>query len=223
MQILKNCFIDGTTFQTGKSFSGLAAGTYTLTAKDSKGCLGTASVTITQNAINVTSYAWNASSCAATNGKIQLFLTGGFSPYSYSIDGVTYQTSNLFTNLSAGTYTGYVKDAAGCLGMKTGIAVGPSGCNAPFAGSNNTKQIQVTGNNAELKVQVFPNPGETEFTLVLPGYDSRSKVSIIVTDILGKKVYQAEGIGKQQYRFGKGFVAGVYHLEVIKGTGENEP
>jgi hypothetical protein len=38
--------INGTTFQSSGSFTGLAAGNYTVTAKDANGCTGTASVTI---------------------------------------------------------------------------------------------------------------------------------------------------------------------------------
>jgi hypothetical protein len=213
--------LDGSTFQSSKSFAGLAAGTYTLIVKDTKGCLGTTNVTIGLNPINVTSYAWNASSCTATNGKIQLYVTGGVNPYAFSIGGVTYQTStNLFTNLAAGTYTGFIKDAKGCIGTKAGIVVGPAGCVPTFTNNtnnsrNNTQKIsEYTG----LKIQAHPNPTNTDFILVLEGYNSKEKVSVVVTDQLGRKVYQSEGMGKLQYRFGQNFLAGMYYIQVVQGN-----
>jgi len=213
--------IDGITFQASKSFTGLAPGTYTLTAKDYYGCLGNVSVTISQNPINVTYYATNATGCAAGNGKIQLFLTGGYSPYSYSIDGVNYQVSNLFANLAAGTYSGYVKDGQGCVGTRNGIIVGPTGCNPPppfAANSNANRKVQGLFKNAAFEVQVYPNPSQSEFTLLLQGYDSQVNVIVTVTDIMGRKVYQADGTGKQQYRFGANFITGIYNVQVIQGA-----
>ena len=67
-------------------------------------------------------------------------------------------------------------------------------------------------------MQAYPNPTESEFTLVLQGYNGQEKVSIIVTDLLGRKVYQTEGTGKSQYRFGTAFKAGMYNVQVLQGT-----
>jgi hypothetical protein len=53
--------------------------------------------------------------------------------------------------------------------------------------------------------------------LLLEGYDSKEKVLITVTDIPGRKVYEAEGMGKSQYRFGKEFKAGIHIVQVIQG------
>ena len=46
----------------------------------------------------------------SNNGSISITPYGGTNPYYYSIDGINYQTSNIFLNLSPGTYTVYVKD-----------------------------------------------------------------------------------------------------------------
>lgn len=50
-------------------------------------------------------------SCGLSNGTITVTPNGGVSPYEYSLDGVTWQTSNVFTNLLGGTYTVYIKDS----------------------------------------------------------------------------------------------------------------
>ena len=209
--------LDGITYQSSNLFAGLAAGSYIAYAKDSKGCTGQTNVTLNLNTINVTSYVIQGSSCVSNNGSIQLFRTGGVGPYTYSLDGNTYQTSTMFTGLAAGTYIGYVKDSKGCIGQLTDIVVGPSGCEPPIA--NNAKGViaPVSAAVTSLKVQAYPNPSNDEFTLVLNGYSMTEKVSIVISDVMGRKVYQAEGTGKQQYRFGKSFFAGLYTVQVIQG------
>ena len=209
--------LDGISYQSSYLFAGLAAGSYTAYAKDSKGCTGQTNVTLSLNTINVTAYAVAASSCAVSNGSIQLFRTGGVGPYTYSLDGNTYQSSNLFTGLAAGSYIGYVKDSKGCIGQLTDIVVGPSGCQPPVANNSKGGVAPVEVAVTSLKVQAYPNPSADEFTLVLNGYSMTEKVSIVISDVMGRKVYQAEGTGKQQYRFGKSFFAGLYTVQVIQG------
>ncbi len=46
------------------------------------------------------------------NGKITILAFNGESPYRYSIDGMNFQNSNVFENLSAGSYSVYVRDAS---------------------------------------------------------------------------------------------------------------
>lgn len=43
-----------------------------------------------------------------------IFVTGGIPPYQYSLDNITFQNSNIFTNISRGTHTVYVKDSQNC-------------------------------------------------------------------------------------------------------------
>ncbi len=105
----------------------------------------------------------------------------------------------MFSGLAAGTYTGYVKDSKGCIGQLEGIVVGPTNC-APLV-ANNAKGIvtaTVEPLVSSLKVQAYPNPSTDEFTLVLSGYNMNEKVSVVISDVMGRKVYQAEGTGKQQ-------------------------
>jgi hypothetical protein len=100
----------------------LATGAYSVKVKDNvSGCVSTATAT-TINAqpasvtiINVTRADPSVLSCPAlNNGTITVTASGA--NLQYSIDnGVTYQTSNLFTGLLAGSYAVKVKDnATGC-------------------------------------------------------------------------------------------------------------
>jgi len=208
-------------YQSSSSFTGLGAGNYTIFAKDSKGCTGFVNVTINQNPINVTTFVVNASSCSSNNGSIQIFRTGGTGPYTYSINGNDYFTSPIFTGLAAGSYDCFVKDSKTCLGFQFGVEVGPS-CPAGPVANSVTKTLQPSSLvkvsvNEVLSATAYPNPSNTAFTLSLTG-GNKEKVSILVTDIMGRKLYQMEGYAGKQYRFGSSFMAGIYNLQVVQGT-----
>lgn len=115
-------------FQSSGTFSNLAAGTYTITAKSSAGCLGSKQITLTGvnpcSSVNITlsTAIVNLLPCStpANNGSITITASGS-SGYMYSLNNGTYQSSNLFSNLAAASYTIGVKDANGC--TKSGTAV----------------------------------------------------------------------------------------------------
>ncbi|PTX19320.1 gliding motility-associated-like protein [Pontibacter mucosus] len=107
--------INGTTFQSSTTFTGLAAGTYTLTAKDKNGCTVTASVEVGANVPTAFASTTVAATCGRADGQITVgAVTGGTGPYKYSINGGPFQTSATFTALVAGTYQITVQDANGC-------------------------------------------------------------------------------------------------------------
>jgi len=115
--------IDGTTYHSiPKLFSGLGPGTYTIYAKDYTNCVGSTSVTITQpSALSVgVSSTTNPTCWDGSDGSIILNdAVGGTSPYTYSKDGSTYQSSKTFSSLTTGTYTLYAKDDNGCIATTT--------------------------------------------------------------------------------------------------------
>lgn len=116
--------IDGSNFQESNLFVGLAAGNYSLFAKDSKGCLGTSTAVISAAApLTINPYVRNSTACA-DDGMIQIFLTGGTPPYMYSLDGVNYQVNNSFNNLApGGGYFAYVKDGKGCIAKSRSLTI----------------------------------------------------------------------------------------------------
>jgi hypothetical protein len=108
----------GISYQSGASFNDLYAGNYNIIVKDAANCTGTAKFTILQPTYPVSIYfgILNSSCYAASNGQIEIYAIGGTSPYLYSLDGNTFNSSNVFTNLAGNvTYTTYVKDANNCL------------------------------------------------------------------------------------------------------------
>ncbi|MDO6389863.1 gliding motility-associated C-terminal domain-containing protein [Pontibacter sp. BT731] len=143
--------INGTAFQTGTAFTGLASGSYTLTAKDANGCIVTRAITINKNIPTNFATTTTATTCGSNNGTITVgAVTGGFAPYTYSKDGVTFQTSTTLTDFVAGTHTITVKDAKGCI-ITRQIAVsdvaGPANLTAAATSStcgNPNGQLTVT-------------------------------------------------------------------------------
>jgi gliding motility-associated-like protein len=91
----------------------LAAGTYSGTVTDSSGCTVALSETITEPAALALSETHVNLTCNGANtGSINLTVTGGTSPYTYTWnDGVTTQNR---TNIAAGTYSVTVRDVNLC-------------------------------------------------------------------------------------------------------------
>jgi|GEM_PF-3518864 len=94
------------------NFTGLAAGSYTVTITDSKGCFVTSTATLTQpTAIVLTPGSVNAT-CGNSNGTASVTAAGGTGAYTYSWQGGG-STSSI-TNVAAGSYNITVMDANGC-------------------------------------------------------------------------------------------------------------
>lgn len=89
-----------------------SAGTYNQILTNSLGCDSTIVLDLTQSSINVISQITDES-CSSSNGVIELSANGANSGYIYELDGVT-MSSNIFDNLSAGTYSVQVTSADGC-------------------------------------------------------------------------------------------------------------
>ncbi len=91
---------------------------------NSKGTSYSASASITLgDPINVSIATVINESCAKNDGSIAINASGGVAPYSYSLNGGNYQSSNTFNNLTAGTYIVNVKDLKSCSGIITGIII----------------------------------------------------------------------------------------------------
>jgi hypothetical protein len=122
------------TYQATGNFTGLAAGAYTITAKNSNGCLGTQLVTLTATSIcsgvniTITPTIVNATPCISpANGSIGVTAAGS-TGFMYNIGGGTYQAGNSFPNLAAGSYLMGVKDGNGCTSSQTvTVGVVPAG------------------------------------------------------------------------------------------------
>ncbi len=94
--------------------TGLAAGSYTVTATDENNCSASTTVTITTMGGLVLSPNITLPNCVGdNNGQIQVTVTGGTPGYTYNWSN-NLPAANLVNNLAAGTYTLTVTDANGC-------------------------------------------------------------------------------------------------------------
>jgi len=103
-------------WQTGTSFTGIAAGIQVVKIEDANGCEIDTAITLTQPLPLVITGAdtVNATCPGYKDGSIKLIATGGTLPYNYSINDTNFIAGNLFGALAKGTYTIYVQDANGC-------------------------------------------------------------------------------------------------------------
>jgi gliding motility-associated-like protein len=109
--------LNGGLGQSLNVFSGLQSGSYTVVVSDENGCsTSTSAVTISSPQILVaSSQASSQVSCHdASDGELTVLVSGGNGNYMFSLNGGVAQASNLFSDLSAGSYVVLVTDANGC-------------------------------------------------------------------------------------------------------------
>lgn len=180
--------INGGAFQSSGTFNGLAAGNYTITAKNGSGCTGSGTFTVNASdpcasvSFTVGGTTNTATPCLPTpNGSITVTTSGAGSGFTYNINNGAFQASPTFTNLAANTYTVGAKEAGGCV-RTANVTVNPtppgtlfaavktiitancaiSGCHAgasPAGGLNFTQDCQIVANAARIKVRAVDNFG----------------------------------------------------------------
>jgi hypothetical protein len=217
--------LNGATYVTGNTFTGLAAGTYTGYVKDAKGCVGTKTgIVVGQQAAMVVSYTKTNSTKCPPNGTITLTKTGGTSPYMYSINGTTYSTGNKFNGVPPGTYTGYVKDAKGCVATSGTITITGPVCSALTAMTTDTKPAMTAGNRS---VKLSPNPASNFVKVQLFGYTGNVEVHLRSLDgklLKVQKIQAASVKGAETSFMIADLSGGIYLVTVIddKGTMHTE-
>ena len=106
---------------TTSVINNLAPGTYIVTVADANGCDTLLTTTFTAPPlIDIAVLAIDSVTCPQySDAAIHIVGTGGTPgnpvAYEYSTDGITFQPSELFESLSAGSYHLYIRDTQGCM------------------------------------------------------------------------------------------------------------
>ncbi|MDX1909628.1 MAG: gliding motility-associated C-terminal domain-containing protein [Bacteroidia bacterium] len=109
--------LDSLGFQPDSIFTGLLAGTYTVTVRDDSACTSALVIPITQpdSLILSVSDSTDILCFGAATGELILAAAGGTPGYVFSLDSLTFQPGGGFDQLPAGIYTAWVRDDSGCV------------------------------------------------------------------------------------------------------------
>jgi len=124
-----------------------ATTTYTVTVSNGF-CTNTASVTVSVNNVLLMATATTTNAtCGEMDGSVTAgAVTGGGTPFTYSLNGGPQQTSTTFAGLASGSYTLMVTDAAGCTSTQTVFVNSVLGVNAAFTASPTSGSSPLTVN-----------------------------------------------------------------------------
>ncbi len=113
-----NYSVDGINFQDSNTFNNLPGGNYQFIVSDANGCTIIEDVSlIPSSGPVIEDVAMVPSTCGGSNGEIDVSVNGGNGLIGYSIDGLNYQPSPVFSNLGSGHYMITVRDTAGCIAI----------------------------------------------------------------------------------------------------------
>lgn len=157
--------------QTTATATGLPAGTYSVTVTDGNGCAAVASVTITEPApLSITvDLVTNPSSGTATDGAIDVTVSGGTMPYTYSWTGGA--TTEDLSNVGVGSYTLTVTDANGCT-VDTTISL-------VFVGIGEIEGL--------MDLFIAPNPSSGQFLLNV-AFANPTNIQVAVYNSIGQVI-----------------------------------
>lgn len=168
----------GAPTQTGNTFTGLAAGTYTITVTDDGGCTATTSVTITQpNTLTASASHTNATTVGGNDGTATVNPTGGTTAYSYSWNTSPTQTTQTAVNLTAGNYCVTVTDANTCTATACTTVTQPNCAGFAISNISHTNVICHGDSNGTITVTATGGNAPYQYALDSGAYQSSTNFS----------------------------------------------
>ncbi|MCU0345360.1 MAG: M12 family metallo-peptidase [Saprospiraceae bacterium] len=165
--------LNGGAFQSGNTFTSLPNGSYTLTVRDANGCTATTTATVFVNNTIVSASITGSIGCfGGSNGQITVTASGGMAPYQYSLNGGAFQNSNVFGNLTAGTYTVSTLDADGTTTTAAPVTlIAPAQISATATATGYTVTVTASGGTGSLQYSLDGGAlqGSNSFTPIANG------------------------------------------------------
>ena len=176
--ILQYSINGGVTFFDSPVFTNLVEGSYDVVVQYSIGasvCVtNPQTVTITAAPPLSGSATLSAPYTCTSDATITVTgVSGGAPPYTYSLDGINFQGSNIFTSLTSGTYTVTIQDTSGCAFITNSITIdtldSPTDLmfdQSPITCPSSTSTITITG--------VTGGTGVLEYQIIAPAGSATS-------------------------------------------------
>lgn len=165
--------------------SGLGAGSYSVTVTDSLGCEAVSTFNVIEESdLSITANT-TSPDCNQSNGSIDLTVTGGTPPYSYSWSSG--QTSSSISGLESGVYAVTVTDSAGCEEIQIIVLQDVS---APQISIN---KEDITCDNPTGSLEVVINSGTPPFTIIWTTGDTTASISGLAPGMYGVEVTDSAG------------------------------
>ncbi|WP_348825618.1 SprB repeat-containing protein, partial [Flavobacterium aestuarii] len=117
-------------FQNNDTFANVPAGNYTVFARDANSCvspIGAPVNVVSPSGFTASIDATSSDLCydTANQAKLVVTVSGGLSPFSYSLNGGASQTGNTFNTVGVGTHTIVVTDSNNCTFTINNIKIEP--------------------------------------------------------------------------------------------------
>ena len=148
--------------QSTQTATNLPAGAYVCTITDSKGCTGTANITVNQpTPVSATNVETDATCNGGSNGIATANPSGGTAGYTYLWNSAPTQSTQTASNLPAGTYICTITDSKGCTTTTSATINQPTPLTLSVAGSAPSACTSSTGT-----ASVTPGGGTPGYTYV---------------------------------------------------------
>ncbi len=193
--------------ETETTITNLSAGNYEVIVTDANGCTEIGNVILTEpNPLEFIADYINPNCDGLETGIIQLdSIWGGTPPYSFALDNNLYTPSDIFQNLSSGTYDYSVLDANGCFADTSASLYEPDipilflgddleidlGCNVLItATTNNTTLVDISWTNVDNSLECdscletyAASVNNTEYILTVTSIDDCSTSDSIIVNV----------------------------------------
>ena len=158
-------------FQQSQKFENLLAGEYLITVKDENNCELTTNFSLENfGKVRINDLIVEPTFCGDPNGIVTVFSTSENEIEGYSLDGENYVEDSIFTGLSAGSHTFYVRDVNGCTASST-VSVPMS--SKPIVDFNVESSV-CAEDNGSIRINVEGGEGEILYSLNGGVYSSQN-------------------------------------------------